>query len=76
MEGSKTMNKVLSQDLVEGNTIDTLALGLTTCKNPKAHGWFSKALDSDLDQICWKEKLGSESEEPPCLYKRKPLLAS
>ncbi|KAK8529364.1 hypothetical protein V6N13_102287 [Hibiscus sabdariffa] len=48
------------------------ALGLTTCKDAKANGWSTKALDQDLEQVCWREKL----EEPPCLYKRKPLLAS
>ncbi|XVF43883.1 hypothetical protein PTKIN_Ptkin02bG0076500 [Pterospermum kingtungense] len=75
-EGSRSKNKVLSQDLAEGSTLGTLALGLTTCKDPKAHGWSSKSLDQDLEQICWEDKLGSKFEEPPCLYKRKPLLAS
>ncbi|XWS69101.1 hypothetical protein CRYUN_Cryun04dG0150400 [Craigia yunnanensis] len=75
-KGSRSKNKVLSLDLAEGSMLDTRALGLTTCKYPKAHGWSTKALDQDVEQICWKEKLGSKFEEPPCLYKRKPLLAS
>uniref|UniRef100_A0A2P2L072 Alpha-galactosidase n=1 Tax=Rhizophora mucronata TaxID=61149 RepID=A0A2P2L072_RHIMU len=49
-------------------------LGLSSCKDPKVYGWSVKALDQDVDQICWKEKL--EGHRPLCLYKRKPLLAS
>ncbi|GMJ13236.1 ARAPASE [Hibiscus trionum] len=64
--------KVLPQDFAEGGMLGKRAFGLTTCKDPKANGWSTKALDQDLEQICWREKL----EEPPCLYKRKPLLAS
>ncbi|XVF02577.1 hypothetical protein REPUB_Repub04eG0186600 [Reevesia pubescens] len=75
-EGSRSKTKVLSQHLAERGVLDTRALGLTTCKDPKANGWSTKVLDQDLDQICWKEKLGSKFQEPPCLYKRKPLLAS
>ncbi|XVF85070.1 hypothetical protein PTKIN_Ptkin17bG0088900 [Pterospermum kingtungense] len=33
------------------------------------------SVDQDLEQICWKDKLGSKLEEHSCLYKRKPLLA-
>ncbi|XWS34704.1 hypothetical protein CRYUN_Cryun21dG0060600 [Craigia yunnanensis] len=76
MKGSRSKNKVLYQHLAEGGKLNTRALGVTTCKDPKAYRWSIKALDQDLEQICWKEKLGSKFEEPPCLYKRKPLLAS
>ncbi|XVE74933.1 hypothetical protein DITRI_Ditri12bG0058400 [Diplodiscus trichospermus] len=75
-KGSRSKNKVPSQDLAEGSMLDTRALGLTTCNDSKAHGWSAKALDQDLEKICWKEKFGNKFEEPPCLYKRKPLLAS
>ncbi|EOY00670.1 Melibiase family protein [Theobroma cacao] len=76
INGSRSKTKVLSQHLTEGGMFNILALDLTTCKDPKANGWSIKPLDQDLEQICWKEKLGSKFEEPPCLYKRKPLLAS
>lgn len=56
--------------------LDIRALGLITCKDPKANGWSTKALGQDLEQICWKEKSESKFEEPACLYKRKPLMAS
>ena len=72
----RSKEKVLSQDLAEGGMLGIRALGLITCKDPKANGWSTKALDQDLEQICWKEKSESKFEEPPCLYKRKPLIAS
>jgi len=49
-------------------------LGFTSCNHPKVNGWSIEALDQDLDQICWKEHMGSH--EPLCLYKQKPLLSS
>ncbi|XP_073268175.1 probable alpha-galactosidase B isoform X3 [Populus alba] len=49
-------------------------LGFTSCNHPKVNGWSIEALDQDLDQICWKENMGSH--EPLCLYKQKPLLSS
>ncbi|GMI75059.1 ARAPASE [Hibiscus trionum] len=69
---SRRKGRVLPQDSAEGSMLGKRALGLTTCKDAKANGWSTKALDQDLEQVCWREK----SEEPPCLYKRKPLLAS
>ncbi|KAF2292786.1 hypothetical protein GH714_028939 [Hevea brasiliensis] len=47
-------------------------LGLNSCKDPSVNGWSIKALDRDMEQICWMENLGSHG--PLCLYKRKPLL--
>ncbi|XVF85072.1 hypothetical protein PTKIN_Ptkin17bG0089000 [Pterospermum kingtungense] len=75
VKGSRSKTRVLSQNLEEGDMLNTRALGVTTCKDPKAYGWSIKALDQDLEQICWKEKFGSKLAEPPCLYKRKPLPA-
>ncbi|KAL4278498.1 hypothetical protein GQ457_03G008500 [Hibiscus cannabinus] len=69
---SRRKEKVLPQDFAEGGMLGKRALSLITCKDPKANGWSTKAIDQDLEQICWREKL----EGPPCLYKRKPLLAS
>ncbi|KAK8615850.1 hypothetical protein V6N13_017423 [Hibiscus sabdariffa] len=68
---SRRKKRVLPQDSAEGRMLGKRSLGLTTCKDAKANGWSTKALDQDLEQVCWREKL----EEPPCLYKRKPLLA-
>ncbi|OMO60281.1 Glycoside hydrolase, clan GH-D [Corchorus capsularis] len=73
---SRCKNKLVSQHLTEGGMLDKQALGLTTCKDPKANGWSIKALDQDLEQICWNEKLRSKFAETPCLYKGKRLLAS
>ncbi|KAL4364270.1 hypothetical protein GQ457_04G009720 [Hibiscus cannabinus] len=69
---SRRKKRALPQDSAEGRMLGKRSLGLTTCKDAKANGWSTKALDQDLEQVCWREKL----EEPPCLYKRKPLLAS
>ncbi|KAJ6323626.1 hypothetical protein OIU76_011009 [Salix suchowensis] len=52
----------------------TQFLGFASCNHPKVNGWSIEALDQDLDQICWKENMGSH--EPLCLYKRKTRLAS
>ncbi|KAM7269004.1 hypothetical protein ACFE04_024501 [Oxalis oulophora] len=47
--------------------------GLTSCNNEKVTGWSAKALDQDVEQICWKDSLGSG---PLCVYKQKPRLSS
>ncbi|XP_011042388.1 PREDICTED: alpha-galactosidase-like isoform X3 [Populus euphratica] len=62
------------RSLKEVGTSHTQFLGFTSCSHPKVNGWSIKALDQDLDQICWKESM--RSHEPLCLYKRKPLLTS
>ncbi|KAJ4835567.1 hypothetical protein Tsubulata_041524 [Turnera subulata] len=49
-------------------------LGMTSCKDPNATGWSAEVLDQDLQQLCWKENLGSL--ESLCLYSRKPRLSS
>lgn len=56
----------------EVSTSRAHVLGLSSCKDPQANGWSIKALDQGMQQICWKENLGSH--EPLCLYKRKPHL--
>ncbi|KAK9276979.1 hypothetical protein L1049_006518 [Liquidambar formosana] len=58
-----------------GNS-ETHVLTLTSCKDSKANGWSIEALDQNLEQVCWKESLGRKYEEPFCVYKRKPFLAS
>lgn len=58
----------------ELDTSHARVLVLTSCSDPNANGWSMEGLEQDLEQICWKENLGSH--EPLCLYKRKPLLAS
>ncbi|KAJ9169452.1 hypothetical protein P3X46_017649 [Hevea brasiliensis] len=56
----------------EVSTSSGHVLGLNSCKDPSVNGWSIKALDRDMEQICWMENLGSHG--PLCLYKRKPLL--
>ncbi|XP_075632971.1 microtubule integrity protein mal3-like [Castanea sativa] len=43
---------------------------------PQPPGWSVEALDQDLEQICWKEHLGSKHQELFCLNKKEPLLSS
>ncbi|KAL5759970.1 hypothetical protein ACOSP7_018473 [Xanthoceras sorbifolium] len=76
IKGTNKKSKVISPNLSEVGTSDTHVLGLTTCKDSKANGWSIEALDQDLEQICWKEKLGNRFEEPFCFYKRKTLLTA
>ncbi|GLT36654.1 hypothetical protein SLA2020_110170 [Shorea laevis] len=73
---STSENKVSLQKLTKVDTSDTLALGLTGCKDPKANGWTSEALAQDLENICRKENLGNKFGEPLCLFRRMPLLDS
>ncbi|KAF2307059.1 hypothetical protein GH714_024602 [Hevea brasiliensis] len=58
--------------LKEVSTSHGHVLGLSSCKDPNVNCWSTEALDGDMEQICWVEKLGSHG--PLCLYKRKPLL--
>ncbi|KAG5236188.1 alpha-galactosidase [Salix suchowensis] len=62
------------RSLKEVGTSHTQFVGFTSCNHPKVNSWSVKVLDQDVDQICWKESMGSH--EPLCLYKRKPLLPS
>lgn len=61
--------------LTDGRPPRTHALGLTNCADVKAIGWSVEALDQDLKQICWREKL-SNRHQPFCLYKRESRVAS
>ncbi|GLT86540.1 hypothetical protein SLE2022_046740 [Rubroshorea leprosula] len=65
---STSENKVSLQKRTKADTSDTLALGLTGCKDPKANGWTSEAVAQDLEKICWKENLGNKFGEPLCLF--------
>ncbi|CAL9193609.1 unnamed protein product [Musa hybrid cultivar] len=57
----------MSQELVDGP--DNKVLGLTSCKNERAKGWF----EMDSIQIC--RKGDSKNQNPSyCLYKRMPHL--
>ncbi|CAI0464672.1 unnamed protein product [Linum tenue] len=51
-------------------------VGLTSCKDSNANGWSVESLDQYHEQICWREEGEQLNQEPLCLYKRKPLLAS
>uniref|UniRef100_A0A6N2N688 Uncharacterized protein n=1 Tax=Salix viminalis TaxID=40686 RepID=A0A6N2N688_SALVM len=62
------------RSLKEVGTSHTQFVGFTSCNHPEVNSWSVKAVDQDVDQICWKESMGSH--EPLCLYKRKPLLPS
>nr|POE57577.1 alpha-galactosidase mel1 [Quercus suber] len=62
--------------LTDVSTSDTHVLSLTSCTNSKAIGWSIKALDQDLEQICWKEHLGSKHQEPFGLHKKEPQFSS
>ncbi|XP_030960864.1 uncharacterized protein LOC115982415 [Quercus lobata] len=78
--GFKSKNDVLDEQsgrcLTDVRTSDTHFLSLTSCTTSKAIGWSVEALDQDLEQICWKEHLGSKHQELFCLYKKEPLLSS
>ncbi|KAK9934617.1 hypothetical protein M0R45_021754 [Rubus argutus] len=56
-------------------TSDSHVLGLTSCADEKAIGWSTKALDQDLEHICWKENSRKKHQAPFCLNKRESLLA-
>lgn len=56
-------------------TSDSHVLGLTSCADEKAIGWSSKALDQDLEHICWKENSRKKHQAPFCLNKRESLSA-
>ncbi|XP_059657828.1 uncharacterized protein LOC132304253 [Cornus florida] len=62
--------------LTDDSAPETHFMGLTSCMDSKAEGWFIKALDEEIEQVCWKESLRSKNHEPFCLYKRKALLES
>ncbi|XAR64480.1 Alpha-galactosidase [Bertholletia excelsa] len=49
---------------------------LTSCTDTKAKGWSIRPLDEVVEQVCWNGSRISRHEEPLCLYKREPLLAS
>ncbi|KAI6694935.1 hypothetical protein NL676_022645 [Syzygium grande] len=36
------------------------AVGLTSCKDPKASGWPVEELDQDSERICWKKNMEGE----------------
>ncbi|XP_058079032.1 uncharacterized protein LOC131227277 [Magnolia sinica] len=65
-----------SRSLTNVNTADNGMMSLTSCKDRKAKGWVIESHDGELDQICWKDSLGSNDRPPFCLYKRQPLLTS
>ncbi|KAA8529650.1 hypothetical protein F0562_034250 [Nyssa sinensis] len=65
-----------SKNRMDENTSETHFLGLTSCLDSKSKDWSIKALDDDLEQVCWKENSRSKYQAPFCLYKREPLLAS
>lgn len=54
---------------------DSQVLHLTSCADEKAIGWSTKALDQDLEHICWKEHSRKKYQTPFCLNKRESLLA-
>ncbi|XP_015894537.3 uncharacterized protein LOC125418745 isoform X1 [Ziziphus jujuba] len=62
--------------VTDGRSPKTHVLGLTSCEDVKAIGWSIEALDQDLEQICWREKLENKHQTPFCLYKRKSRVAS
>ncbi|KAL6983789.1 hypothetical protein U1Q18_017164 [Sarracenia purpurea var. burkii] len=66
----------LSESLADIDARDTEIFGLTRCMDPNAKGWFVKALDNDIEQVCWKGSSSRSYEAPFCLYKRKQLLES
>ncbi|KAM7464678.1 hypothetical protein LguiA_032799 [Lonicera macranthoides] len=64
------------RSLKEVGKSETLALGFTSCNDAKAQGWSIKALDDNLEQVCWKEQSRIKHQAPFCLYKREPHLAT
>ncbi|KAK6160287.1 hypothetical protein DH2020_003668 [Rehmannia glutinosa] len=65
-----------SRNRIERSITESLALGLTSCKDVEAKGWSARAVDDDFEQVCWKKKSSTGHQEPFCLYKTKPLLLS
>lgn len=55
---------------------EKLALGLLSCHNPEAKGWFLQAGDTNLEQVCWRWGARNRMLEPFCLYKTEPHLQS
>ncbi|XP_038989771.1 uncharacterized protein LOC103709952 isoform X2 [Phoenix dactylifera] len=55
-------------------TPDDKVLGLTSCSNEKAKGWFIARDYRKLDQICCKYDMKNSDSLSYCFYKRKPLL--
>ncbi|CAK9136012.1 unnamed protein product [Ilex paraguariensis] len=72
----------LSKQGVQSNSVadvkasETHFLGLSSCKDSKSKGWSIKAIDDDLEQVCWEGNSRSKPHAPFCLYKRRPLSAS
>ncbi|XP_073099317.1 alpha-galactosidase [Elaeis guineensis] len=61
-------HRFLSQVLVD--TPDDKVLGLTSCSNEKAKGWFIGRDHGKLDQICCKYDMKNSDRLSYCLYKR------
>lgn len=61
--------------VTDGRSPETNVLGLTSCADVKAIGWSVEALDQDLEQICWRDRLRNKHQTPFCLYMRKSRVA-
>ena len=55
---------------------EKLILGLASCHDPNAKGWFSQVVDTNLEQVCWRWGSRSRKFEPFCLYKTESFLKS
>ncbi|KAG9130680.1 hypothetical protein Leryth_018089 [Lithospermum erythrorhizon] len=54
-----------------GVMLESSILRLTSCHENRAQGWLRKALDNDLEQICWKGNSRGKHQSEFCLEKRK-----
>ncbi|KAL1802240.1 hypothetical protein ACET3Z_030887 [Daucus carota] len=48
----------------------SIGLRLTSCKDASAKGWFTRYLNNEPEQVCWKGHVGSKYQAPFCLNKR------
>ncbi|EPS68784.1 hypothetical protein M569_05984, partial [Genlisea aurea] len=52
------------------NMLDDVKLGFTDCNDAESRGWSVKAVEDDLEKVCWKGGSDTEQKEQFCLYKR------
>ncbi|PWA98083.1 melibiase family protein [Artemisia annua] len=68
--------KFQTRSLKYAGESEKLILGLASCHDPKAKGWFSQVVDTNLEQVCWRWGSRSRKFEPFCLYKTESFLQS
>ncbi|OAY74734.1 Alpha-galactosidase [Ananas comosus] len=57
-------------------TREETVLGLVSCNDEKAKGWFVASHDGNSDYMCWNHDVRRSDSLPYCVAKKKPLLSS